>query len=381
MKREKPHILILIDWFLPGYKAGGPIQSTSNLIRAFDQEYEFSVITKNVDHTSTVPYPDVESDIWTDYQGISVFYFSNSGISYSGLLEIINTRNPDFVYLNSMYSLPFTIWPLWMKLRGQIEAKVVLAPRGMLQAGAMKVRYLKKKVFLTLMRLTGVQRKIIWQATDEQEKKDISLFFGKDLDVRIAPNIPRKSEEEWKPILKKEGEVRFVFTSRISRKKNIEFFLERLKAIQGKVIFDIYGPVEDEEYLAICKQATSQLPDSVSVNFKGAVPSPELPALIHSYHFSVLTTLAENFGHAIFEAFVEGKPVIISDNTPWRNLEAQKAGWDIPLNKLEKHEEIIQFCIDVGQETYDEWSQAAWKYARDFHQSPDLLEKTRLVFR
>lgn len=380
MKHKKPHIFILIDWFLPGYKAGGPIQSTSNLIRAFEKDYTFSVVTKNVDHTSTEPYTEVESDTWTEYEGIPVYYFSDQEISYASLRKLIQEQNPDFVYLNSMYSLPFTIWPLWMKFRGQISAKVVLAPRGMLQAGAMKVRFLKKKVFLTLMRLTGVQRKIIWQATDDQEKQDIARFFGKELDIRIAPNIPRKSKRDWETVPKKEGEVRFVFTSRISRKKNIEFFLERLKNVKGKVLFDIYGPAEDEEYLQICKKTASELPDSISVQFKGPIPAPELPELIRSYHFSVLTTRAENFGHAIFEGLVEGKPVLISDQTPWRNLESQKAGWDIPLNNLEKHEEIIQFCINMGQETYDEWSRAAWQYARDFHQAPDLLEKTRFVF-
>lgn len=44
-----------------------------------------------------------------------------------------------------------------------------------------------------------------------------------------------------------------------------------------------------------------------------------------------MPTFNENYGHAIVESFVAGLPVVISDRTPWRNLEKINAGWDIPL--------------------------------------------------
>ena len=46
---EKKKILIFIDWFLPGYKAGGPIQSVVNLINHLGHEYDFDVVTSNKD--------------------------------------------------------------------------------------------------------------------------------------------------------------------------------------------------------------------------------------------------------------------------------------------------------------------------------------------
>ena len=32
----------------------------------------------------------------------------------------------------------------------------------------------------------------------------------------------------------------------------------------------------------------------------------------------------ENFGHVIVESWQNGCPVLISENTPWKNLESQK---------------------------------------------------------
>ena len=69
-----------------------------------------------------------------------------------------------------------------------------------------------------------------------------------------------------------------------------------------------------------------------------------------------MPTLGENYGHAIFEAMTTGVPVMISDQTPWRNLEQMKVGWDIPLQMKDKFREAITQAAGWNQEEYDEWS-------------------------
>ena len=63
----------------------------------------------------------------------------------------------------------------------------------------------------------------------------------------------------------------------------------------------------------------------------GEVKHEKLHALLHEYDVMLLPTLGENFGHAIIEALDAGLPVVISDRTPWRNLEQAGVGADLPL--------------------------------------------------
>ena len=41
---SKKKILVFVDWYLPGFKAGGPIRSCANLISHFSNEYDFFVL-------------------------------------------------------------------------------------------------------------------------------------------------------------------------------------------------------------------------------------------------------------------------------------------------------------------------------------------------
>jgi hypothetical protein len=38
-------ILIFVDWFEPGFKAGGPIQSCRNLVESLGDDFDFYLVT------------------------------------------------------------------------------------------------------------------------------------------------------------------------------------------------------------------------------------------------------------------------------------------------------------------------------------------------
>jgi len=377
---NKKKILVLIDWFLPGYRAGGPIQSVSNLLELLKHEYEFAIITKDTDHQSNVPYPNIESNTWIDREGYRIYYYSDAYISMSRLKDLVLAEQCDYLYINSMYSVPFTIWPLLLFGRKKQAFQIVLSPRGMLQPGSVTIKAWKKVPFLKLVRWSGIPRNIRWFATNEDEKSFMEGHFGQGLDIRIASNIPRQLQHPWKSLPKRSGAARFVFTSRVSPIKNLEFFIGLLKDAKGEVIFDIYGTKEEDSYWAICERAIAALPPNVSVNYKGEVPQPQVAEVLSNYHFFVSMSKGENFGHAIFEAMIAGRPVLIGDRTHWHNLAPQKVGWDTPLDQPAAHQKVIAQCIAMGQEEYDTWSLAAWSFAKRYKESPEILEKVRKIF-
>jgi hypothetical protein len=54
----KKKILVLYEYFYPGFKAGGPIQSLVNLVLAMQHQYEFYVATTAYDLQTAIPYPE-----------------------------------------------------------------------------------------------------------------------------------------------------------------------------------------------------------------------------------------------------------------------------------------------------------------------------------
>ena len=70
---NKPNILIFIDWFLPGFKAGGPIKSVSNIVNSLHQDFNFFIITSDRDIDDNKPYETEPLDKWIEkeyYQNI-----------------------------------------------------------------------------------------------------------------------------------------------------------------------------------------------------------------------------------------------------------------------------------------------------------------------
>ena len=67
-----------------------------------------------------------------------------SSYNFRDLIKII-TSDFDLIYLNSMFSLKFTLIPLIIKKITSLSSKIVLAPRGMLHKEAINQRRGKKK--------------------------------------------------------------------------------------------------------------------------------------------------------------------------------------------------------------------------------------------
>ena len=71
---SKPKVLIFVDWFLPGYKAGGPIKSVANIVQSLKEELDFSIVTSNTDFGETEPYTGIQPNEWLQQDGFRVMY-------------------------------------------------------------------------------------------------------------------------------------------------------------------------------------------------------------------------------------------------------------------------------------------------------------------
>lgn len=376
-----PKILLFTDWYAPGFKGGGPIRSAVNFAGEMCRDYDIYICTTDRDLGDTEPYADIEADKWTRRETIYIFYASPQWLGWRNIKNLIRTVAPDFIYLNSMYSRFFTIYPLLLHRVSKISSQIILAPRGMLQEGAMQYKTRKKKLFLEILQNLHVLKNASGHATDEQEKRDISTHLPDISNVKVIPNFS-SSPHAYKMALKKAGEINLVFISRISSKKNLTFLLAVLGRITGSIIMNltIRGSIEDESYWEECKTLINKLPGNIRVYYDGPVENEKVSSIIQQHHLFVLPTFGENFGHAIFEALAAGRPVLISDQTPWRHLERQHAGWDLPLEDFGAFINVIESVAQMDNTAFEQWSRGAWEYANTHSENEKLREQYKKLF-
>lgn len=337
--------------------------------------YQIAVFTTDRDLQSATPYDNVVTGKWTSFaEGVNVFYCPPDRLTWKFILQQIKALNPDYIYLNSMYSRHFTIYPLMMRRLGLIKQRIILSPRGMLKSSALQFRKRKKLVFLKAMRMMGVQKLVKFHATDSIEENDIKLHFGQIAQVTTASNFGAAVQEYPGTIEKNPGELKIIFIGRLHPIKNLDVLLNLLPQVKGKISLTVVGSEEDKSYTAACKKIVQDYPSTLQVNFAGQVANKMLPQVIAQHHIFALPTRGENFGHAIFEALSAGRPVLISDQTPWRNLKSAKAGWDLGLDDRNNFIEALQQAANWDQQAFNEWSIAAWQHAAEFSEQPHLKQ-------
>lgn len=370
----------MCDWFLPGYLAGGPIQSIATLTAQLGDEVNFRIITTDRDFQADKAYTEVPANIWTRYQGREVFYVSPENMKPEFILDLLLRTPHEGLYLNSLFSRLFTVYPLKWKQQGKLKSRIVLAPRGMLGDGALAIKPLKKKIFLLVAKSLGLFKGITWQSTSAQESSEIRKRIGREARICEVSNLPKPAGQE-QGIAKHPGELSLCFISRISEKKNLGFAIDILKEVKDvQIRFDVFGPIEDEAYWKACRENAVQLPSSVSLNYKGSLKPEAIGEALGNYHALFLPTQNENYGHIIVEALQHGRPVILSDQTPWRDLEKAQVGFDIPLSDKQGFARAVSVLADLEQAGFDAMCQSCTAYIRKALNAEAIKEQYKTMF-
>ena len=160
-------IVTLMGFYLPGYKAGGPVRSVANLVDALGGEFSFRILTCDRDLGDTLPYPGVVRNCWMPVGRAKVMYLSKG---WGGLVRLIaqlcSLDASTVLYLKGFFAPRFSILAVvmvWSRLSR--PRRVVLAPRGEFSPGALNLKQKRKYLYFKLSSLLGLYREIIWQAS------------------------------------------------------------------------------------------------------------------------------------------------------------------------------------------------------------------------
>jgi glycosyltransferase involved in cell wall biosynthesis len=335
---SRTRVLAFVDYYLPGYKGGGPSRTVANLVEALGDEIDFSIVTRDRDLGDHSAYPSVVRNEWSEVGKAKVYYASPSTLSPVGIAKLLRRTPYDIVYLNSLFSWRMTIQTL-MVIRLGLAPKqpCILAPRGELGLGALGLKSRKKRSYLAFARKMGLFTGVTWQASSPLEASDIRRMLGdREGSIEIAPNLARTFQGASVTGDRKGGEsLKVVFLGRVVPMKNLLFALEVLSHVRFPLELSVYGPIEDLAYWGLCQEKIDYLPENVRFHYSGAVEPHRVQAILAQHDLLFLPTQGENYGHAIAEALQAGTPVLISDRTPWKDVGAAGVGAEIPLEDVQ----------------------------------------------
>lgn len=378
MDSGKITILVFSKYYLPGYKGGGPIKTIKGLVSQLGTELSFKIITSNHDLGDISAYDLVDYDAWNIVGNAKVCYLASGIKGYKDLIKILSARRYDIVYLNSFFSTDFSITPLlFAKI---FKQSVVLGPRGEFSEGALKLKSRKKYFFIKVYKFLGLHKKTTFQASSKYELEDIQRVLGSNVDIFVAEDIGAQQFAQFLPI-RESNTIKAVFISRISPKKNLLEAITTLKNVQNFISYDVYGPIEDHEYWLKCKAVIKTLPSHVKVNYMGELLPEEVINILSLYDLFFMPTKGENYGHVIAEALCAGLPILISDTTPWRDLESHGIGWDLPLDNLNAFSTIIDELATIPYSKHLQMREKVLAWAKNKFSQLDAVEENIALFR
>lgn len=379
-------VLCFVEFYLPGYKAGGAIRSIANMVELLGDEIEFLIVTRDRDLKDDRPYTAVQIDGWNQVGKAKVFYASPSTLSFIGVMKLLKKNQHNVLYLNC-YLGRTTILAVFNRAIGSCQkTPIIIAPRGEFSVGALGLKAVKKKIYFAVAKALRLYHNMIWQASSADEVDDIRRLMGDVAgEICIAPDLLHYPEKKCvraqnrESINRKPGPLRIIFLSRISPKKNLDFLLRILGEVSSGVQVSIYGPAEDTVYWADCENLIQTLPANISVTRAGEVAPEEVAQVFTMHDLFVFPTKGENFGHVIFESLSAGTAVIVSDQTPWIQ-DAHCAVEVLSLKQTDAWVSAIERWTRFNDDVFADKRMAAVNYARQYVETSQALEQNRCLF-
>jgi len=332
-------ICLVSSSFYPATFYGGPISATwdlSNKLAENGHEIYVSTTNANGDKKLSVKcnhFLEKEHHVFVKYYNEQI----TNKFSFSFLFGIwSDIKKSDIVYIqylfhySVLFSLLFSVFQ---------KKKIVVCPRGSFSVFTLS----NKRPFIKLLWLNFLIKpivdKIVWQASSYLEERDIlNKFPNADVEI-INDGIDYDSFQNSITVSRNELLNKFIGIT-FDDVSNIFFSMGRLHKIKGfDVLIDAFNLfLENDTYSKLIiaggddgvgnhlKDQIKNLNLGSSVFLIGAINFEDKKLLLNNCDYFTLASEFESFGIVITEALSCGKPVVISNKTPWKDISINNCG-------------------------------------------------------
>ena len=340
-------ICLVSSSFYPATFYGGPISATWGLSNKLAQKgIEVYVSTTNANGVSKL---DVNANMFIEKdENLFVKYYNEqimNKISFAFIFGIwSDIKKSDAVYIQYLFHYSVFISLLFSFL---LRKKVVLCPRGSLSSWGLSYKHKWIKMIWLTVFISPFLKNVIWQACSYLENDDIKNVFKNSKVVEINDGIDFASFQASEKISKLELVNRFS-NQDFKIVSDVFFSMGRLHEIKGfDVIIDAFNLFlkknrdakliiagDDDGMEMQLKTQIVKLNLKNSVFLIGAVNFEDKKLLLNNCDYFTLASRFESFGIVIAEALSCGKPVVVSNKTPWKDIEKNNCGIFTQNNKV-----------------------------------------------
>lgn len=369
----KPTILVCWRNYRDDRKATGPRISLDAMMARMRGSANFKVIGEGPSHGGR--------NGWSEDELCARLEIPLNLSTLQRLRQVLIETDYDVLLLSSFFEPAFGGGTLLLSFLRLIPSRpIIVSPRGEFSPGALGLKSVKKRLFIAASRLMRFHRNCWMHATSAEEAEYIraqripcrGILLAHDTSLPF--NLPlHKPSPAGAPL-------RIALVARIVPIKNVDFAIKTVSQLEAPAVLDIYGPLEDRDYWALCLQLIGDLPSHVAVCYHGEILNAEVPTMLAAHDLFFLPTRGENFGHVIHEALMSGTPALISDQTPWKEMEVANAGWIIPLNDQKAFQRCIETFAALTPEERQIWRRGARAFAETRLRNQASIKETKAMF-
>lgn len=234
--------------------------------------------------------------------------------------------------------------------------------RGMVNRNILEKRKTLKIFYLKILEKLFLKKRTIIVCTSIYEKISSQEIFKKKLNYKLEMNKVERKFMNLKFIksFKKKNHLNIMFMSNITWKKNFGYLVKILKTLDFKVNLNIYGSSYINEDLF--HSYMEDIKNIHDVKYFKSYKYENLSKIIINNHLLFLPTIDENFGHVIVETLLHSRPCLISNNTPWNDIELHGAGFSSPLETPVTFKNYISLLYKMDAREFNEICFSAKNY-------------------
>ena len=332
-------ICLVSSSFYPATFYGGPISATWDLSKKLAEKgIEVYVSTTNANGSKKL---DVECNKYLKKEeNVFVKYYNEQITNKFSVFFLFgiwsDIKKSDIVYIQYLFHYTVLFSLLFSVFQ---KKKIVVCPRGSFSVFTLNNKLTFIKLLWLNFLIKPMVNNIIWQASSYLEERDILNKFP-NADVAII-NDGIDFDSFQNSILVSRNELLNKFTGiTCNDVSNIFFSMGRLHKIKGFDMlveaFNLF--LEKDKYAKLIiaggddgvgeklKNQIKKLNLSSSVFLIGAINFEDKKLLLNNCDYFTLASEFESFGIVIAEALSCGKPVVVSNKTPWKDIQINNCG-------------------------------------------------------